>query len=167
MSVPLGDRHESRVEAIHFADKTIQYLLLDLLQRNFGIRDMDAFIREKFRHVQNKDGKGDFEQYWYLLYESKTTLQQTYNQLLFNLRSAYALNPINEHEWEVRRDHLNSAIFNCEMLIKHLQKTIERFEVDVNTYWLMSDAIDREIELIKKWRQRDNRIRAKQRRASR
>ena len=37
---------------------------------------------------------------------------------------------------------------------------MEIFEVDVNTYGRYVNAIDREIGLIKKWRQRDNKIKA-------
>ena len=38
---------------------------------------------------------------------------------------------------------------------------MEIFEVDVNTYGRYVNAIDREIGLIKKWRQRDNKIKSR------
>lgn len=41
-----------------------------------------------------------------------------------------------------------------------IQRIVEIFEVDVNLYSRYVKAIDREIGLIKKWRQRDNRIRS-------
>ena len=44
--------------------------------------------------------------------------------------------------------------------MKELQRVVERFEVDVNLYSRYVKAIDREIGLIKKWRQRDNQIKS-------
>ena len=58
------------------------------------------------------------------------------------------------------RDYQNTAIVNCEQLLKELQRIVEIFEVDVNLYSRYVKAIDREIGLIKKWRQRDNRIKS-------
>ena len=52
------------------------------------------------------------------------------------------------------------TVVNCEQLLKELQRIVEIFEVDVNLYSRYVKAIDREIGLIKKWRQRDNRIRS-------
>lgn len=63
-------------------------------------------------------------------------------------------------EYEQRRSYQNSAIVNCEQIIKELQRIVEIFNVDVNTYGRYVKAIDREIGLIKKWRQRDNRIKS-------
>lgn len=63
-------------------------------------------------------------------------------------------------EYEQRWDYQNNAIINCEQILKELQRIVEIFEVDVNTYGRYVNAIDREIGLIKKWRQRDNKIKA-------
>lgn len=63
-------------------------------------------------------------------------------------------------EYEQRRGYQNNAIVNCEQIIKELQRVVEIFEVDVNTYGRYVKAIDREIGLIKKWRQRDNKIKS-------
>ena len=65
-----------------------------------------------------------------------------------------------DNEYEQRRDYQNTAIVNCEQLLKELQRIVEIFEVDVNLYSRYVKAIDREIGLIKKWRQRDNRIKS-------
>lgn len=61
---------------------------------------------------------------------------------------------------EQRRDYQNAAIVSCEQLINELQRVVEVFEVDVNVYGRYIKAIDREIGLIKKWRQRDNKIKS-------
>ena len=58
----------------------------------------------------------------------------------------------------MRRDYQNTAIVNCEQLIKELQRIAEIFEVDLNLYGPYVRAIDREIGLIKSWRQRDKKM---------
>lgn len=73
-----------------------------------------------------------------------------------NLRAARSLFPTSMHEYEIRRDYLNAGIVNCNQIINSLQRVVGRFNVDLNAYGRYSKAIDREIELIKRWRQRDN-----------
>jgi hypothetical protein len=80
------------------------------------------------------------------------------SSLTNNLRAANSLYPTSMHEYEIRRDYQNIAIANCEQLIKELQRIVEKFDVDVNQYSKYSKAIDREIGLIKSWRQHDNRF---------
>ena len=55
----------------------------------------------------------------------------------------------------------NAAIVNCEQLINELQRVVEIFDVDLNLYNRYVKAIDREIGLIKRWRQRDMAIKSR------
>lgn len=82
------------------------------------------------------------------------------SQLTNNIRAANSTYPTSMLEYEQRRSYQNNAIVNCEQIIKELQRIVEIFNVDVNTYGRYVKAIDREIGLIKKWRQRDNRIKS-------
>ena len=82
------------------------------------------------------------------------------SSLTNNVRAANSLYPTSLHEYEKRRDYQNIAIANCEQLIKELQRVVEIFEVDINIYGRYIRAINREIGLIKKWRQRDNKIKS-------
>jgi hypothetical protein len=52
-------------------------------------------------------------------------------------------------------------IVNCEQLINELQRVVEIFDVDLNLYNRYVKAIDREIGLIKRWRQRDMAIKSR------
>ena len=63
--------------------------------------------------------------------------------------------------YETRRDYQNAAIVNCEQLINELQRVVEIFDVDLNLYNRYVKAIDREIGLIKRWRQRDMAIKSR------
>ena len=92
MSVLLGDRKESKFEAITYSIELHDMLIL-LMQRGFGVKDVD-FV-------------------------------------------------------------------NCEQLINELQRVVEIFDVDLNLYNRYVKAIDREIGLIKRWRQRDMAIKSR------
>ena len=87
-------------------------------------------------------------------------LDRLVRMLTSNIRAANSIYPTTLHEYEQRRDYQNTAIVNCEQLLKERQRIVEIFEVDVELYSRYVKAIDREIGLIKKWRQRDNRIRS-------
>lgn len=63
-------------------------------------------------------------------------------------------------EYYQRREYQNNAIATARQLLTILQRTIDIFEVDVNAYEPYVKDINREIELIKKWRQRDNKIKS-------
>lgn len=85
---------------------------------------------------------------------------QLASQLTGNVRAANSIYPTTMKEYEHRREYQNRTIVNCELLIKELQRVVDIFEVDVNIYGEYIKAIDREIGLIKKWRQRDNKIKS-------
>ncbi|MBS6180582.1 MAG: hypothetical protein KH921_07315 [Erysipelotrichaceae bacterium] len=155
MSVLVSDRKESRFEAITYSVE-LHDMLIELMQRGFGVKDLEHFVR--MRYAYGKDETEDFSKYRYLMQNYKTRIDQLASQLTNNIRAANSIYPTTMHEYEQRRDYQNSALVNCEQLIKELQRVVEIFEVDINLYSRYITAIDREIGLIKKWRQRDNKI---------
>lgn len=157
MSVIVSERKESKFEAITYAIE-LHDMLIDLMQRSFGIKDLDKFVRR--RYAYGKDDKEDFSKYRYLMNNYKKRIDNLASLLTNNVRAANSTYPTSMHEYEQRRDYQNSAIVNCEQLIKELQRVVEIFEVDINIYGRYINAIDREIGLIKKWRQRDNKIKS-------
>lgn len=157
MSVLVSDRKESKFEAITYSTE-LHDMLIDFMQRGFGIKDLDHFVR--VRYAYGKDEVEDFSKYRYLMNNFKTRIDQLASQLTSNVRAANSTYPTSMHEYEQRRSYQNNAIVNCEQIIKELQRVVEIFEVDVNTYGRYVKAIDREIGLIKKWRQRDNKIKS-------
>jgi hypothetical protein len=128
------------------------------MQRSFGVKDLDHLVR--VRYAYGKDETEDFAKYRYLMTNFKNRIDQLASQLTSNVRAANSTYPTSMREYEQRRDYQNNAIINCEQILKELQRIVEIFEVDVNTYGRYVNAIDREIGLIKKWRQRDNKIKA-------
>ena len=146
MSVLAADRKESRYQSIVFAID-LQTRLTDFANRDFGVKDFKRFIQ--LRYAYGKDDEENYSKYRYLLQDCKTQL---------NLVAAKSIYPTAINEYNQRREYQNSAIANANQLLIILQRTIDIFEVDVNAYEPYVKDINREIELIKKWRQKDNQI---------
>lgn len=157
MSVLVSNRKESKFEAITFSIE-LHKMLVELIQRDFGVKDLDQLVR--VRYALGKDKTENFSRYRFLMQRSKDRVDGTASLLTNNLRGANSIYPTSMHEYECRRDYQNYAIANCEMLIRELQHVVEIFDVDINLYNRYVAAIDREIGLIKKWRQRDNKIKS-------
>ena len=157
MSVLVSKRTESKFEAVIYSIQ-LHDMLLDLMHRNFGVKDLDHLVR--LRYAYGKDKTEDFERYRYLMYNFKNRIDHLASSITSNVRAANSLYPTTMHEYEQRRDYQNAAIVNCEQLLKEIQRVVEIFEVDINIYKNYVNAIDREIGLIKKWRQRDNKIKS-------
>lgn len=157
MSVLAGDRTESRFEPITYSTE-LHNLLREFMQRSFGVKDLNRFVQ--LRYAYGKDDTEDFGRYRYLMQTHKKEIDHLATLMTNNVRAANSVYPTTMREYEMRREYQTSAIVNCEQIIKELQQVAETFEVDLNVYSRYVKAIDREIGLIKKWRQRDNRIKS-------
>lgn len=157
MSVLVNDRTESKFEVVIFATE-IHNMLRELMQRNFGVKDLSSFVRRRYAH--GKDETEDFWRYRYLMHTNKKEIDRLGTALTTNVRAANSIYPTTMKEYERRREYQTAAIVNGEQIIKELQQVVETFEVDLNVYPRYIKAIDREIGLIKKWRQRDNKMKA-------
>lgn len=157
MSVLVINRKESRYEALIYSEK-VHDILIDLMQRGFGVKDIEQFVRVKYAY--GKDKTENFAKYRYLMQNLKTQIDKIASTMTNNLRAAYSIFPTSLHELEKRRDYQNMAIANCEQLRKELQHAVEIFDVDINIYGASIIAINREIGLIKKWRQGDNKFKS-------
>ena len=151
MSVLLGDRKESKFEAITYSIELHDMLIL-LMQRGFGVKDVNSFVRKKYAYGEISEE--NFAKYRELMRSFKSKV----NQCASLINTIY---PRTMHEYETRRDYQNAAIVNCEQLINELQRVVEIFDVDLNVYNRYVKAIDREIGLIKRWRQRDMAIKSR------
>lgn len=159
MSVLVSKRTESKFEAITHSVE-LHDMLIDLIQRNFGVRDIEKFVRTRFAYAYSTTDEDEYAKHRYLMHNFKSRVDQLASQLTSNVRAANSLYSTSIAEYERRREYQNNAIVNCEQLIKELQRVVEIFDVDINLYGRYVKAIDREIDLIKKWRQRDNKIKS-------
>lgn len=158
MSVLVSDRSESKFEPIVFSIR-LHDMLTEFMMRDFAVRDVDDFVRRQY--TNGKIPSENFSRYRFLMQNAKDRIDMSAALLTSKLTSAYRVYPTNLHECQVRRDYQNEALGHCEILVKELQHVVDVFNVDINRYGQYIEAIDREIELIKRWRQRDNKIKAK------
>lgn len=152
MSVLASKRKESREEAIAYSLELYD-MLIEFMQRSFAIKSREQYATGKGLEV-------DYQAYAYIMLSTKEQIEKSASLLTANLRAARSLFPTSMHEYEIRRDYLNAGIVNCNQIINSLQRVVGRFNVDLNAYGRYSKAIDREIELIKRWRQRDNKMKS-------
>lgn len=122
MSVLVSDRTESKFEAITYSVE-LHDMLIELMQRSFGVKDLDRLVRMKYAY--GKDTTEDFSRYRYLMLNYKNRIDQLASMLTSNIRAANSIYPTTLHEYEQRRDYQNTAIVNCEQLLKELQRIVE------------------------------------------
>lgn len=156
MSVLVSRRRESKLEVLIHAVR-LQQEFTKLLQRNFGIRDINTIVRRKYAF--GKEKTENCEKYICLMVKYKDQVNRVVTELNVNLRSANSIYPTTIDEYRLRRTYQTTAIGNCEQLICLLQLVVDIFEVDLNIYNNYIKMLDKEILLIKGWRQKDNKMR--------
>ncbi len=157
MSVLAANRRESRFEPIVRAEE-IHQMLVELGQHRFSVRDLKQSLRRKYR--AGKCGENEYIQSSYLADNARKRLDTLGATLTSYVRAANTIYPTNMEEYNERRSNQNLAINTCEQIIKEIQHIVEVFDVDLNVYDRYVKALYREIELLKKWRQRDNRLKS-------
>lgn len=156
MSVVKSKRKESILEPLAHAEN-MRSCFMELLVRNFGIKDLSHVARK--RYILGKESDNDITKYIWYISDCKQKVLNLIDSICMDIRSANSLYPTSLHEYHLRREYQDKAIMKCECLIVKLQQIVDFFDVDVNCYKHYVEYIDREIELVKKWRQRDNKLR--------
>lgn len=157
MSVLVSKRNKSHLDVLINAD-VIHDQLIELMQRNFGIRSMEHFVR--IQYAFGKIESEDFPRYLYLMQNAKKRLDQNASLLSNNLRSAKSIYPTTITEYEERRKFQDLAIANCRILLKELQRIADIFDVNLNIYSKCVKSINSEIKMITAWRRKDNRFKS-------
>lgn len=155
MSVLVSKRRESKIEAVTYAFE-VQKMLIEFMQRNFGIRDVNHVVRMKYAF--SREPTENFHKYWYLMHSHKTEIHKRTILLTNNIYAAYKLYPSNLKELEQRSEYQTAAKIECEIIIKELQVIAEIFDVDLNLFEPSVKALTREKFLIKKWKKLNNKI---------
>lgn len=94
----------------------------------------------------------------WLINHCRQNLLAICHNLIMNITSAYNINPINIAECDQKRIMQDYAICNCKQLLQELTFVIQTFPVDANKYMRYVDMIQREIELLKSWRTKTNKL---------
>lgn len=152
-SVYASRRKESKWEPVIYSE-TVRDTLFDLTQRSFGIKDVKkSFEANKWCN--------DFDAYIAILFDYKRQVNDRTSSLIDNVYSANAIFPTNLNELEIRRAYQDYALVDCSIIEKDLQQVAVKYRPELNSFEPSIKVINREIDLIKRWRQRDNRLRSR------
>lgn len=155
MSVIKAKRKPSRFEVLVHANN-LHDMMLELMQRNYGVKDVKHLVRKKY--LFSKEQEDQYAFYRVVLNQSKDHINHFCRLLIANIRAANTIYARSTAEFEQRREYQNDAIVNCEQIKAELMRIVTVFDVDVNIYAQYLRAIHYEVELIKNWRQRDNKL---------
>ena len=171
MSVLKRKRKESQFEVFHHFYK-VRKDITDLLLRDFGYNSKKSENHllkmfggrcyeelsdlEKETYTNRKIKTNSFEQ-WFIIEQRKSIMDCLRNvqELIFVANSIY---PQYQEELIERRILQDKAIGQCFRLIQELQYSMETLPVDTDKYLRFAKDIEKEIDLVKKWRKSDNKF---------
>lgn len=174
MSVPSGLRDLSKMEYYKNAVR-IRTLIDQWLIREFGLKKNYRNIKQVIKNITDEDQKiinTIFEKYdvnlnktynteypeWYIRHEQELIANYT-ARLITYIASANKLNPTLSFEWEERRKHQNLAISQVQIIYTEISHIKEMINVSIKFTEDLLDALNREENLLKGWRQSDNKRR--------
>ena len=96
---------------------------------------------------------------WFMQFE-KETIMRILQELVENITRANSIyvSKGNRTEYELRRMYQDKAIGCCYVLYQELQYIIAVFGTDLNRFVRILENIEREVDLLKGWRQSDNKL---------
>lgn len=112
-------------------------------------------IFEKYGKSLNKEFQSEYPE-WFINYERNFISDKLYS-MITNITNAYFLHPFIEKEYSLRREFQDEAIAACYALCQELAYIQSLFPMDLNRFSYLLKSIDKEIKLLKDWRQSDNR----------
>lgn len=149
--------------------------LTDWMMRDFGNKHTKRSVTQIIKNINEKDQKiidEVFEKYnktpnqafassypmWFVEFERDVMIKLLHD-LIANITSANSIYAVHEFEFDLRREYQDKAIINCYQLCQELQYIAESFNTNLNTTTRLLDAIEKEVDLLKGWRQSDNKKR--------
>lgn len=175
MAVIKRKRTKSKLQALYDAQK-MRKSLTGLILKDFGAKPkvrtvefvaetykMSEEDAEKYLEITDKYGITtvlDEFPYWFIddLRESIMTCMREITQ---HITIANTIYPNSIYECDVRRQHQDIAIGQCEFLLQELRYVMSVVPLNVNKLMPYVDMIEKEIALLKAWRKSDNTTRNK------
>jgi hypothetical protein len=130
------------------------------------IKDIDEAdqntINEIFQKYGQTTGYATVYPSWFVEFE-RAQIMRVMEDMIENIARANFIYARLECEWDLRRSYQDKAIGDCYVLYSELQYIKESFGngTDMNKFIPILEAIDKEEELLKGWRQSDNKLRKK------
>ena len=154
--------------------------LTNWLLRDFGTKRNPRSVNQVIKNIDEEDqntideifakyGKSPNHEFqseypdWFVEFERKVIVELL-QELVENITSANSIYPSKDflhEECAERRSFQNKAICNCYTLYQELQYITACFGTDLNKFIPFLESIEREVNLLKGWRQSDNTKRKK------
>ena len=115
----------------------------------------DIFL--KYGVNPNKQFQNEYPE-WFVDFE-RDIIIKILHEMIANITSANSIYAVHDFEFDLRREYQDKAITNFYQLYQELQYITSIFKTDLNKYVEILDLIDKEVDLIKGWRQSDNKKR--------
>lgn len=177
MSVLKSKRKLSDMEFYKNAIRMNQELV-KWMMRNFGTQRNPRSVNQVIKNIDEEDQKtinNVFEKYgqssnhefvsefpeWYVDRKRKRLLDLC-DELIENITNANSIYPTEEflhEEYAIRREFQWMAICNCKDIEQILQSIRIDFKIDINKIQKFLDMSKLEVDLLKGWRQSDNKAR--------
>lgn len=130
--------------------KEVKQLVKDISQEdeeiiNDILKKYDIKSHNKFTTVYPK---------WFIKEERKILIKLGH-KLMRNIIEANSIYPKYETEYELRRTYQDKAIGKCYDIMNEMQYISKVFKTDINRYVGLLKSLDREIKLLKAWRNSD------------
>lgn len=151
--------------------------LTSWLLRDFGIRRNERSVKQVIKDIDPEDqktidgifakyGKASHKEYqseypeWFVRFE-REIIVKILQDLIIHITKANSIYVQTAHEYELRRGYQTQAIGDCYCIYQELQYIVSIFSTDLNRFIPMLEKIEREIDLLKGWRQSDNKKKPK------
>lgn len=136
--------------------KNVRMVLKDITKEEQQTIDK---IFENHGKSTNKEFQSEYPQ-WFVDFERKVITEKLF-EMMTNITEANSIYPYRDFEWDLRREYQDKAITNCYAIFQELQYIVSLFPTDLNRFVYLLDKIEKEIDLLKGWRQSDNKRRDK------
>lgn len=114
-------------------------------------------IFAKYGKTSNHTYESEYPE-WFVDFERKI-ISQNLADMVTNITQANSIYPNYMFEFDLRRSYQDKAISGCYNLYQELQYIISMFPSDLTRFTHLLDDIEREVQLLKGWRQSDNKKR--------
>ena len=116
-------------------------------------------IFAKYGKSPNHEYQSEYPQ-WFVDSE-RDVIMRIMQDMVFHITKANSIYVQSEYEFDMRRGYQTKAIGDCYVLYQELQYIISVFRTDINHFIPTLEKVEREIDLLKGWRQSDNKRKPK------
>lgn len=114
-------------------------------------------IFAKYGKSPNREFQSEYPE-WFVAFE-RNVIIKILQELIENITKANSIYPSKDflrEEYALRRQYQDRAICNCYTLYQELQYITACFGTDLNKFIPFLESVEKEVDLLKGWRQSDN-----------